>query len=89
MVNYYYLLLIHYLIFNIHYLDDIENNENKYPSKIIILAHSIGGMVARTAMILTNHPHCVVNSIIMLSTPNSRYFLSYFSIILSYFSFLL
>lgn len=40
--------------------------------KIFILAHSIGGMVARTSFLLSNHPSCIVNSIIMLSSPNSK-----------------
>lgn len=39
----------------------------------MIVAHSAGGMVARTALLLDNHPRCAVNSIIMLSSPNSRY----------------
>lgn len=50
----------------------------KHPSeyheveKIYILAHSIGGIVARTSFLLSNHPSCIVNSIIMLSSPNSK-----------------
>lgn len=40
--------------------------------KVIILAHSAGGMVARTAMILSNYPRCYVSGIIMFGTPNSR-----------------
>jgi hypothetical protein len=40
--------------------------------KILILGHSVGGMVARTAFLLSNHPHCIVSSLVMLSTPNLR-----------------
>ncbi len=46
--------------------------------EIIILAHSAGGMVARTAMLLSNHPKCTVSSIIMFGTPNARYVLKLF-----------
>jgi triacylglycerol esterase/lipase EstA (alpha/beta hydrolase family) len=42
------------------------------PNHVILVAHSAGGMVARTAVLLDNHPQCAVNSIIMLSSPNSR-----------------
>lgn len=38
--------------------------------KIILIGHSIGGMVARTAIILDNHPRCIVSDIIMIGTPN-------------------
>lgn len=43
------------------------------PPRITLLAHSAGGMVARLAILLSNHPtHCVVSSIVMLNSPNSR-----------------
>jgi len=38
--------------------------------KIILIGHSIGGMVARTAIILDNYPKCIVSDIIMIGTPN-------------------
>jgi triacylglycerol esterase/lipase EstA (alpha/beta hydrolase family) len=41
--------------------------------KIIVVGHSVGGMIARTAMLLDNHPKgCPVSDIVMLSTPNLR-----------------
>lgn len=40
--------------------------------KIIVVAHSLGGIVARAAVLLSNHPQCVVSDILMLSSPNSR-----------------
>eukprot|EP00602_Paraphysomonas_sp_CaronLab_P008051 CAMPEP_0185036204 /NCGR_PEP_ID=MMETSP1103-20130426/28813_1 /TAXON_ID=36769 /ORGANISM="Paraphysomonas bandaiensis, Strain Caron Lab Isolate" /LENGTH=913 /DNA_ID=CAMNT_0027573657 /DNA_START=100 /DNA_END=2838 /DNA_ORIENTATION=- len=40
--------------------------------QVIIVAHSAGGMVARAAIALDNHPRCIVQSILMLGTPNSR-----------------
>jgi alpha-beta hydrolase superfamily lysophospholipase len=43
--------------------------------KIIVLAHSLGGMVARTAAVLSNHPKCVVSDIVMLGSPNNKYYL--------------
>lgn len=41
---------------------------------VTILAHSIGGIVARTALLLDNHPssntgNCLIDSILMLGTP--------------------
>jgi len=42
--------------------------------KIMIVAHSAGGIVTRTAMLLSNHPKsCLVSNIILLSSPNKRY----------------
>ena len=42
------------------------------PVEVILLAHSAGGMVSRTALLLSNHPHHSVSSIIMLGSPNAR-----------------
>lgn len=47
----------------------------KKPVSIMMVGHSLGGMVARTAVTLSNHPRpangqCVVSDIIMLNTPN-------------------
>lgn len=39
---------------------------------VILLGHSYGGMIARTAVLLSNHPKCLVQNIIMLSSPNTR-----------------
>lgn len=38
--------------------------------KVMLIGHSIGGIVARTALILDNHPRCIVSDIIMIGTPN-------------------
>jgi glycosylphosphatidylinositol deacylase len=47
--------------------------ENDYHMKdIIIVAHSMGGIVARTAILLSNHPACIVSNMILLSSPNTR-----------------
>lgn len=45
------------------------------PVQIMVVGHSVGGMVARTAITMSNHPKtvdnkCLVSDIIMLSTPN-------------------
>ena len=45
------------------------------PERIIVVGHSVGGMVARTAITVSNHPKtidkkCLVSDIVMLSTPN-------------------
>ncbi len=42
----------------------------KSPPRITIVAHSYGGLVARTAILLGNHPRCAVSSLFMLSSPN-------------------
>lgn len=39
---------------------------------IILVGHSIGGVVARGSLLLPNHPHCVVKIILQLSSPNQR-----------------
>jgi hypothetical protein len=42
--------------------------------KIMIVGHSVGGIVARTAPLLDNHPTgCIVSDIVQLSSPNLRY----------------
>ena len=44
-----------------------------YKVKVKIVAHSIGGIIARTAPILSNHPlPCRVSDIILLSSPTQR-----------------
>ena len=40
------------------------------PQDITLIGHSVGGMIARTAVLLSNHPKCKVNTIILLSSPN-------------------
>lgn len=58
------------------YEENAKNKKSKEKknkvTKIIIVGHSIGGMVARTAMLIDNHPHCVVSDIVMMGTPNER-----------------
>lgn len=39
---------------------------------ILVVAHSMGGIVARAAMTLDNHPACIVSNLILLSSPNTR-----------------
>jgi len=46
-----------------------SNNESLH---IILVGHSIGGVVARGSLLLPNHPHCVVKVILQLSSPNQR-----------------
>lgn len=40
--------------------------------EVMLLAHSAGGLVARAALLLSNHPHQSVSSIVMLGSPNTR-----------------
>jgi triacylglycerol esterase/lipase EstA (alpha/beta hydrolase family) len=40
--------------------------------KVMLVGHSIGGMVARTSVVLDNHPKCAVSDIILLSSPSLR-----------------
>lgn len=37
-----------------------------------MVGHSVGGMVARAAPLLSSHPNCLVRDIVQLSTPNLR-----------------
>lgn len=46
------------------------NNESP-PKSVIILAHSMGGIVARTMLSLPNYPESTVNTIISLASPHS------------------
>lgn len=41
--------------------------------KVMVVGHSVGGMVARATPLLNNHPACSVRDIIQLSSPNTRY----------------
>jgi len=55
----------------LHTIDEIYKSENRTGVRIIILAHSVGGIVARTSLLLSNQPKgCLVKAIVMLSTPN-------------------
>ena len=51
--------------------DGKSDDWNDHFLKVIIVGHSLGGLVARTALLLDNHPRgCLVSDIIMLSSPN-------------------
>lgn len=43
--------------------------------KIMLVGHSVGGMVARAAPLLGNYPACAVRDIVQLSAPNTRWVL--------------
>jgi hypothetical protein len=52
-------------------INEIYKAENRTGVKVILVAHSVGGVVARTSMLLSNQPKgCLVMAIIMLSSPN-------------------
>jgi len=38
--------------------------------KVAVVGHSLGGLVARVAVLLENHPRCLVNNLVMLNSPN-------------------
>ena len=42
------------------------------PVDVLVVAHSMGGIVARASMALNNHPACSVSNLILLSSPNTR-----------------
>lgn len=65
-----YSTLIFSLIFPVSLLllDITENSK----LKIIVVAHSLGGIVARSAVMLNNHPGCVVSDIMLLGSPNIK-----------------
>jgi triacylglycerol esterase/lipase EstA (alpha/beta hydrolase family) len=54
-----------------------NKNAKMKSKKIIVIGHSMGGMVIRTAILLNNHPNCVVNLIILLSSPVLKLFFLY------------
>lgn len=45
---------------------------NTDPPSITLIGHSLGGVVARLAVLLSNHPHCIVNGIVTLGSPSVR-----------------
>ena len=65
----YYLCYIRHIMLAIQYYTICVD----YAVKVKIVAHSIGGIIARTAPILSNHPFpCRVSDIILLSSPTQR-----------------
>lgn len=42
------------------------------PSSVILIGHSMGGVVARTMLIMTNYQSNSVNTIVTMSTPHAR-----------------
>eukprot|EP01031_Cornospumella_fuschlensis_P031827 gene31827-38484_t len=40
--------------------------------QITLIGHSYGGMIAKAALLLTNHPQCVVKNILAISAPITR-----------------
>jgi alpha-beta hydrolase superfamily lysophospholipase len=50
---------------------DVEDRNST--RKVMLVGHSVGGVVAKAAALLSNHPSCAVRDIIQLSSPNVRY----------------
>jgi hypothetical protein len=46
--------------------------KGKKDFKVIVVGHSQGGLVARTAMLLDNHPRCLVSTLWLLGAPNAQ-----------------
>ena len=42
------------------------------PSSVILIGHSMGGIVARTALVISNYQSNSINTIITMSTPHAR-----------------
>jgi pimeloyl-ACP methyl ester carboxylesterase len=40
--------------------------------KVMILGHSYGGMIAKIAPLLSNHPNCAVSNLLMLGSPTVK-----------------
>ena len=57
------------IIFVLSFYVGLEANSTR---KIMLVGHSVGGMVARATPLLSNHPACSVREIVQLSTPNIR-----------------
>ncbi|KAI9608581.1 hypothetical protein H4Q26_004764 [Puccinia striiformis f. sp. tritici PST-130] len=49
----------------------VRNSHLPVPTSVLILAHSMGGIVARKSVTLDNHPRDTINTIISLSSPHS------------------
>jgi hypothetical protein len=56
----------------LHKIRSLYKTRNNESLHIILVGHSIGGVVARGSLLLPNHPHCVVKVILQLSSPNQR-----------------
>ena len=55
----------------IKYIRVLYKSKYRDPPRLIVAAHSLGGMVARTALTLQSHPKdCPVNAIVMFGSPN-------------------
>ena len=55
------------------YKEKASNNNQqllKDDFKLMVIGHSMGSIVARTAVLLNNYPKCLVSDIIMISSPN-------------------
>lgn len=50
----------------------LYDSQGDVPVEVMLLAHSAGGLVARTALLLSNHPHQSVSSLIMLGSPVAK-----------------
>eukprot|EP00597_Dinobryon_sp_UTEXLB2267_P001896 CAMPEP_0170070764 /NCGR_PEP_ID=MMETSP0019_2-20121128/8932_1 /TAXON_ID=98059 /ORGANISM="Dinobryon sp., Strain UTEXLB2267" /LENGTH=949 /DNA_ID=CAMNT_0010279121 /DNA_START=35 /DNA_END=2881 /DNA_ORIENTATION=- len=62
-------VFVNLAIRKIHQMYRKVDNEQR----LIVIGYSAGGIVARTAMLLSNHPkRCVVSDLILLSSPVSR-----------------
>ena len=48
-----------------------DNSNDNYPTSVIILSHSMGGIVARVMLSLPNYLEDSINTIITLSTPHN------------------
>jgi len=40
-------------------------------AKVLLVGHSVGGLVARAALLLDNHPSCLVRDLMQLGSPNT------------------
>eukprot|EP01039_Chlorochromonas_danica_P009099 gene9099-10043_t len=64
-----------YVNYAIHTIQSLYEKNSKKMSQefhLTLIGHSYGGFIAKSALILSNYPKCVVNTIIMLSTPISK-----------------
>lgn len=51
-------------------IDLPENSKLPDPTSVIIIGHSMGGIVARTMFTMNNYQHGTINTIITMSTPH-------------------
>ncbi|KAI7903837.1 PGAP1-like protein-domain-containing protein [Cokeromyces recurvatus] len=57
-------------ILKLYSRNNIEDGQRPDPTSVIIIGHSMGGIVARTMFTMDNYQHGTINTILTMSTPH-------------------